>query len=101
MDLIFASGTVGVSNKHDFTLEPKFLLFYLHKQNGKIVSFLTILTSGSILVFGHLARDLVVDGFDFGGGAGSTTHISPNFVLVQNGFFGSNAAFFTPQNLSE
>jgi len=33
---------------------------------------------------------LVVDGFDFGGGAGSTTHISPNLVLVQNGGFGSN-----------
>jgi len=41
------------------------------------------------------------DAFDFGGGAGSTRHISPSFVLVQNGFFGSNAAFFTPQNLSE
>jgi hypothetical protein len=44
---------------------------------------------------------LVVDGFDFGGGAGSTTHISPNLVLVHSGGFGSNTAFFTPQNLSE
>ena len=101
MDLIFASGTVGVSNKHNSTLESGFLLFYLHAANWKTVSFLKILAFDYILVSGHLARDLAIDGFDFGGGAGSTRHISPNFVLAHIGGFGSNAAFFTPQNLSE